>query len=245
MKRFTLEKTCPIKLMVFDEESTRLELKDYMFTFSLMTDPSEYDDLLKAQIDQNISFTKIMYFLEIVVSESILYSVEAMGSVAELIYGKIGNNLMLSPDVSEGVLLALLHMKLNNICQENSLVEKVRLHDISDNIHYELTCDDTDLEDLPSIQDWIGEHSLWEEPWWMRDDAHTWDVEFDSAESLAEFKKNLVIPEYLAEFDNIAEKVELLFSVKESGCSKEKEGAVIEIDFENGQAGKKWTPTVV
>ena len=245
MKRFTLEKTCPIKLMVFDEESTRLELKDYMFTFSLMTDPTDYDDLLKAQIDQNISFTKIMYFLEVVVSESILYSVEAMGAVAETIYGKIGNNLMLSPDISEGVLLALLHMKLNNICQENSLVEKVRLHDTTDNIHYELTCDDTDLEDLPSIQDWIGEHSLWEEPWWMRDDAHTWDVEFDSAESLAEFKKNLVIPEYLAEFANIAEKVELLFSVKEPGCSKEKEGAVIEIDFENGQAGKKWTPTVV
>jgi hypothetical protein len=85
-----------------------------------MTDPSDCNDLLKAQIDQNISFTKIMYFLEVVVNESILYSVEAMESVAKTIYGKISNNLILTPDVSEGVLLALLHMKLNHITQENS-----------------------------------------------------------------------------------------------------------------------------
>ncbi len=245
MKRFTLEKTCPIKLMLFDESNKRLEIKEYIFTFSLMTDPSDCDDLLKAQIDQNISFTKIMYFLEVVVNESILYSVEAMESVAKTIYGKISNNLILTPDVSEGVLLALLHMKLNHITQENSLVEKVRLHDTSDNIHYELTCDDTDLEDLPSIQDWIGEHSLFEEPWWVRDDAHTWDVDFDSAESLEEFKKNLVIPEYLSEFDNIAEKVEMIFNIDSDDVSKEKEGAVIEIDFENGECGKKWVPTVI
>ena len=135
-------------------------------------------------------------------------------------------------------------MKLNNICPEDSIVEKVRLHDTADNIHYELTCDDTDLEDLPSVQDWIGEHSLWDEPWWMRDDAGTWDVDFESAEALEEFKKNLVIPEYLSDFDEIAEKVEMIFALKDGSTSTEK-GTVIEIDFENGQPAKKWTPTVI
>ncbi len=245
MKRFTLEKTCPIKLMVYDETTARLEIKDYIFTFSLMTDPEGYDDLIKAQIDQNISFTKIMYFVEVVVNESILYSVDAIKPVTEKIYGKISNNLILSPDVNEGVVLALLHMKLNHICQENSIVEKVRLHDTADNIHYELTCDDTDLEDLPSVQDWIGEHSLWDEPWWVRNDAHTWDVDFESAESLNEFKTHIVIPEHLKEFDTIAEKVEMLFSDKEPEESSSKAGTVIEIDFENGQPGRKWTPTVI
>lgn len=244
MKRFTLEKTCPIKLMVYDEDSTRLEIKDYVFTFSLMTDPGGYDDLVKAQIDQNISFTRIMYFIDVVVNESILYSMSAIEQVASTIYGKIGNNLILAPDVNEGVVLALLHMKLNNICQENSIVEKVRLHDTADNIHYELTCDDEDLEDLPSVQDWIGEHSLWSEPWWMRNDAGTWDVDFESAEALEEFKKNLIIPEYMSDFDDIAEKVEMLFTLKDGSATTEK-GTVIEIDFENGQPAKKWTPTVI
>lgn len=248
MKRFTLEKTCPIKLMVFDESSSRLELKDYVFTFSLMTDPTNYEDLLEAQIDQNISFTRIMFLLEIIVNESILYSADAIQQVSETIYGKINNNLLLTPDVNEGVILALLHMKLNHICQEDSLVEKVRLLDTADNIHYELTCDDEDLEDLPSVKDWIGEFSYWAEPWWMRDDASTWDIDFENQESLDEFKDTFKHPEIWKEFDNIPDRVRAIFTqqLEDKGViEKTEKGTVIEIDFSDNAEQRKWTPTVI
>lgn len=249
MKRFTLEKTCPIKLMVYDDASSRLEIKDYVFTFSLMTDPSNYEDLVEAQIDQNISFTRIMFLLEVIINESILYSADAIEQVSEKVYGKINNNLLLTPDVNEGVLLALLHMKLNHICQEDSLVEKVRLLDTADNIHYELTCDDEDLEDLPSVKDWVTEHSYWKEPWWTRDDATTWDIDFETAEHLEEFKKSFEQPEMWKEFDSIPDRVRAIFTehLEEKGLiEKTEKGTVIEIDFNDSESTpRKWTPTVI
>lgn len=247
MKRFTLEKTCPIKLMVYDDAASRLEIRDYVFTFSLMTDPTEYNDVIEAQIDQNISFTRIMFLLDIIVNESILYSADAIVPVSEKIYSKINNNLLLTPDVSEGTLLALLHMKLNHICQKNSMVEKVKLMDVQDNINYELTCDDEDLEDLPSVREWSTEFSHWSTPWWTRNDAYTWDIDFGTANDLEQFRETFEIPEIMTDFNNIPDRVRSIFTehlVEKGLIEKTEKGTVIEIDFADNER-RKWTPTVV
>jgi hypothetical protein len=250
MKKFTLEKTVPLKIMLFDSGVSRLEIKDYVFTFSLMTETEGYDNPLEAQIDQNISFSKIMFFLEAIMDESIMYSVDDADIVTKNIYGNLSNNLILTPDVNEGIFLALLHMKLNTICQPFSTVEKVRLMDKNDNINYELTCDDADLEDLPSIQEWNNELSLWPEPWWLRDDPLSWDIDFESKEELEKFKELLGTPDYFKDFENISEQVKTLFikQLEERGLiEKAEKGTLIEIDFASEQEPKpqKWTPKIV
>jgi hypothetical protein len=250
MKKFTLEKTVPIRIMLFDATISRLEIKDYTFTFSLMTDPTGSGSVLEAQVDQNISFTKIMFFLEGVLDETIMYSIDDAEKVKKSIYGNISNNLMIVPDSNEGIILALLHMKLNTICQEHSTVEKVKLMDTSDNINYELTCDDLDLEDLPSIQDWNDELSMWDQPWWFRDDPLTWDIDFESKEDLEKFKESFGEPQFIKDFADISEQVRNIFieQLEEKGfVEKTEKGTLIEIDFSSDEEPKpqKWTPKVV
>lgn len=250
MKKFTLEKTVPLKIMLFDSSVCRLEIKDYVFTFSLMTETEDYDNPIEAQIDQNISFSKIMFFLEAIVDESIMYSVDDAEIVTKTIHGNIGNNLILTPDINEGILLALIHMKLNTICQPYSTVEKVRLMDKNDNINYELTCDDPDLEDLPSIQDWNDELSLWPEPWWLRDDPLSWDIDFDTKENLESFREALGTPDFVKDFAGIGDQVRAMFvkQLEDKGLiDKQEKGTLIEIDFTSEQEPKpqKWTPKIV
>lgn len=250
MKKFTLEKTVPLKIMLFDSSVSRLEIKDYVFAFSLMTETEDYDNPLEAQVDQNISFSKIMFFLEAILDESIMYSIDDAESVTKIIYGNFSNNLILVPDINEGLLLALLHMKLNTICQLYSTVEKVKLMDTSNHINYELTCDDPDLEDLPSIQEWNTELSLWPEPWWLRDDPLSWDIDFDTKENLEKFKEALGTPDYVKDFENIGDQVRELFvkQLEEKGLvEKAEKGTLIEIDFTSEQEPKpqKWTPKIV
>jgi hypothetical protein len=49
---------------MFDNSIKKVEVKTYELGFTLSADGSEVDDIFQAQVDQNVSFSKILYFLE-------------------------------------------------------------------------------------------------------------------------------------------------------------------------------------
>ena len=95
MRVFNLEKTIKLKLMMFDNDIKKVEVKTYELGFTLSADGSEVDDIFQAQVDQNVSFSKILYFLENVVNESFVFKNDIMAEMHKYIATSFDNNLFI------------------------------------------------------------------------------------------------------------------------------------------------------
>ena len=101
------------------------------------------------------------------------------------------------------------------------------------------------------MPEWLGELSFWEEPWWDRNDASTFDNCAESSEELEAVRKRMQDEDEDANMHNQAfevleEEIRSLF--KRTKDSKEgkapEEAEVIEIDFAEKKP-KKWIPKVI
>jgi hypothetical protein len=253
MKEFNLEKTVTVKLMVFNGPNARIELKNFKISFSMITMvDSDKNDNLIAQLHQNISFSKVFYFLKEIVNESILFEKEYIKDISNYLK-TCNNNLIVLPDIREGTFIAALHRKLNSISHETTYVPRIKFHDVDQDLTYVYTCisDEDDYEELPSIKDWMGEFSYWKNPWWDRSDQSTWD---QAAESKEELELYLSDPAGLDQQDNeLFEEIESQLTdifhneLVEAGLAEQKTGQLIEFDFKKKEdkPSKKWTPVVV
>lgn len=245
MKSFTLEKSTPLTLIVFDDDLNQICSQKYEINFTLMTeaDEDDYETIRAAQIKQSISFAKCLVFLESILEHSVVIT-PTNNAYNLLISSDYTNNVMVLPDPNESTLLAALHAKLNSIIDEASYVETVSLKDSSGmNYRYSKT-EDEDYAELPEQSDWIGELPYWEKSWWYRDDASTVDKCADNQEELDDWLKQ-------AEEINLEEINRSVFTdieqtVMENVDNDEnKEGMLIEVDFSNSKKAEKWTPKLV
>lgn len=253
MRVFTLEKTVPLKLMFLDNELDLVDIKSFELTFTLETDGTPYEDARAAQIDQNVSFSKLIYFLESVVDQSFVYIKDDAHVINRFLATNFNNNLIVVPDISENFFTLALHRKMNNIVAEHTIVERITLKDLDNKLTYEYFCNDkTEEIELPTNEEWMGELSYFEEPWWDRDDASTFDnyaedqAEYDAWVKHKEDNDTVINPHNIV-FDEIEKDLKKLFKQafnKEDGNDEPQEAEVIEIDFAN-KPEKKWIPKIV
>ncbi len=252
MRIFNLEKTIKLKLMMFDNDIKKVEVKTYELGFTLSADGSEVDDIFQAQVDQNVSFSKILYFLENVVNESFVFKNDIMAEMHKYIATSFDNNLMILPTLEEHILVLALHSKMNAIATQSN-IERIQLRDLDLQLNYDYFSDEFDdvVPALPSTSEWLGELSFWEEPWWDRNDASTFDNCAESPEELEAVRKRMQDEDEDANMHNQAfevleEEIRSLFKrAKDSKEGKTSgEAEVIEIDFVEKKP-KKWIPTVI
>lgn len=256
MKEFNLEKTVPIKLMLFNGPSGRIEIKNYKVTFSMVTEMNGDDaDTMTAQVDQNISFSKVLFFLTEIFDESILFEKQHKEDIFKYLCTH-DNNLVVLPDLSEGTIVTALHRKMNSISHENTHVHHVKLTDTDLDLTYKYTCtteEEEVFDGLPDTADWMGKLSIWDQPWWARGDQLTWDHTADSEEELESVRgrglDGAEINPYAA-FEEIEAQLLGMFeeAMVDAGLLAQKEGEVIEVDFENKkpiEKTEKWQPTVI
>lgn len=256
MKEFNLEKTVPIKLMLFNGPTGRIEVKNFKVSFSMVTlmDASD-SDTVAAQFNQNVSFSKVLYFLSDIFDESILFENNHKDDIFKYL-STYDNNLVVLPDLSEGTIVTALHRKLNSISHETTRVQHVKLCDTDLDLTYKYTCttEADELSDgLPDITEWMGEFSYWEEPWWSRNDQLTWDHAAANEQEWTEHKgRDLNGDEFnpTEMFDEIEAQLTIIFeeALIDAGLAEKKEGQLIEVDFAQKNSAapdEKWKPTVI
>jgi hypothetical protein len=128
-----------------------------------------------------VALTKWRYWFEHVVSKSVSFSTDNDHALAMLLdedgMKRVGNILMLTPeDPSDEVLGALFQAKMNALGVGKVICAAVDIS--SDNMHglsFTLAGDHSTF--LPSTtEEWLGSASVFENPWWTRNDASSVDV---------------------------------------------------------------------
>ena len=247
MRQFTLEKTIPIRLMMMDNDINKVEVKNYELTFSLATEAGNHPDIFAAQLDQNISFSKITYFLQNVVDESFVYRHGSNEELRRQLFATFANNFMIVPDLNESMLATILHTKLNSIACEYSNVDRVVLKDNELQLSYDYVCTDIgEASNLPSVADWMGDMSYWPNARWLRNDPTTYDFAACNQTELEDWKATqaggVEANAHAEAFDQMEHELRALFK-RQAG---EEMGEVIEVDFnEPRPVRQKWVPQVV
>lgn len=252
MKDISLEKTIPIKVMLFNSPGTRIEIKQFKVSFNMVTLMQEDQEHIHAELNQNISYSKVQFFLQEILNESVFCEKAHSEQVMQYL-GSYENNLVVLPDLDKGAIITALHRKLNSICTDNTQIFVVKLCDVDMDLTYTYTCmdlEDREFDGLPSNEEWMGEFSYWDKPWWDRDDQLTWDRSAQNIEEWMERReKNFdgtdIDP--CAAFDEIESQMIDLFqeAMVQAGLAEPKEGEIIEVDFENKKTKERWKPTLV
>lgn len=243
MRILSLEKSSNIKLIVL--ENNRFVIRHYEVSFSMLTraseDQKEMDELF---IEQNVSFAKVMCFVEALLNDSILITAESLPHYEKTLC-EFSNNYVLVPDITDNTLISVLMSKFNAIVGDNTEVNAVTLYDLDDQLKYRLEIFEDDEEsDIVDIKEWLGEFALSDMPWWKRGDVSTWDGVAKNQEEYDAVKSNVSDDDTESVFDEIEDSIRTLYkSVQQDNPGAEAE--VIEVDFQNETKKKKWKPKLV
>ena len=252
MNILQVSKMIPVHMLwVFDtDDKKQIKAQTYQIEYSLRTEVAETESQKQAFLQQNISFSLINSFLYDQLHQSIIYDLESKNLV-ERSFASHDNNFLILPDLSDACLAMSLHCKLNTICHANSFVESISIKDKVDNIAYSMFADDNEYEQLPTINEWLGELSFWEEPWWRRRDFSTFDNIAASKEEHEEFFNKDVNKNILARMEEPIAQIEgqVLADIygKEikdvvEKTTKEESGELLEVDFKNKTFKPKLVP---
>lgn len=255
MRDFSLEKTIPIKIMLFNRSETRIEIKQFKFSFNMITLVTDARDHLTAELNQNISFSKVQFFLQEILNESI-FCEKAHSELLQQQFGVYENNVVVLPNLNKDTIITALHRKVNSICADNTQVFTVKICDVDLDLSYTYTCmdpDDCQFDELPKKEEWVEPLSYWEDPWWDRNDQLTWDPAAASEDEWTKLRADnfdTVNIDTCTAFDEIEHHMIHMFqdSLVKAGLAEPKEGEIIEVDFENKRAKnqiEKWKPKLV
>ena len=229
MKAITLTKTIPVTFLLYGNNVLESVANDLSFTLS--TNISETDDMNEAQIAQNISFSTIQMFVENILDQSIVLSVEDIEHT-QAVFNELANNIILLPDTSESTLAAALHCKFNSIITDNSVVATVTLLDKVNELSFCYTLFDDVYDELPGKSEWNPEFSFWSESWWNRNDISTLDKVAADEEEYALWLDTGLKEKIANETAELFGEIEAQFRSLFPADSSEAEGALIEVDFE-------------
>ncbi len=132
------------------------------------------------EVDLNLALSKIKFWYESLVTKSIAFNQCNEHAMAMFIdptgKNRTSNLLMLTPgDPTDEVLAALFQAKMTALA--NGAIEFGLVEVKSDNLAGLSFIFVGDGESaLPDIEEWIGERSFFDKPWWCRNDASTLDI---------------------------------------------------------------------
>jgi hypothetical protein len=245
MQLYSFDKSHPVELIYATDGCTRLETRRYLVEFSLATDGSQFTNNSDGSSHQTKSFRKIMYWVQHILDQSIVHDTSSSdASDAQFMIEIFNNNHVFLPSSDEVMLCNIIMAKMNSLCMENSFVNRVKITDPNRTYSYEVV--DTAPEDrvygLPSQSEWMGEFSLWGEPWWMRDDFMTADSCADSQEELDQWRSEEEFQDVITKTQNLMAR--LTVDEEEEDEDEETTGEVIQINFSEAKKSK-WTPKLV
>ena len=243
MKQVILEKTLPLQLLTVESDTNMFDVRNYEITFSLNTTIDETfdgDSVLEAQFQQNTSFTSIACLIEATLNKSIMFDIDN-SDVNYQRFNDFENNFIILPECSDVMLCAALHCKFNSICTDLTTVHKVVLKDVCDGLAYSYDVDtfEEGYSELPTLQDWIGDLSYFDQSWWFRKDITTFDKAATSEEDLADWKLHYAEAEgprkNVQMLEDIHASMTEIFYGKDGGDTTaiKKTGQLIEVDFKN------------
>jgi hypothetical protein len=243
MRSLSLEKTSEIKLIVL--ENKRFVIRQYEISFSMLTrsseDLKETDEL---QVEQNISFAKVMCFIDAILNDSIIITADNLPHYEKTLC-EFANNYVLLPDTLDNTVIDVLTSKFNAIVGDNTEVNSVTLFDLDDQLKYRLEIiEDDDDDDIVNIKEWLGEFVLNDIPWWQRGDESTWDGVAKDREEYDKVKSSVGDDEPDSIFEEIDDSIRSMYKLLKSE-STDSSAEVIEVDFQNETKKKKWKPKLV
>jgi hypothetical protein len=245
MRMMSLEKSSHIKLIVL--ENKKVAVRQYEVSFSLLTRASEdLKEMELLQLEQNISFAKVMCFIDLILNGSILITVDSIPYYEKTLC-EFSNNYVLLPNLEDNTIISVLLAKFNSIIGDNTEVNAVTLLDQDDQLKYRLEVFDDEEEDsdLPNIKDWLGDLALNDEPWWSRADESTWDGVAKTKDEYDTVKTNAAEEEQDSIFDDIEESIKTLYKTVHQSQDPNADADVIEVDFQKENKKKKWKPKLV
>jgi hypothetical protein len=128
----------------------------------------------------DISLSKCKFWLDMVFSKCIVFYRDNT-QAKEIMFDENGTNrcsnyIMLTPsEPSDDHIACLLQSKLSAIGATQFAFGSIRImSDSANGLIFRFIGDAAD--NLPSVREWIGERSYFEQPWWNRDDISTLDV---------------------------------------------------------------------
>ncbi|MDA7807313.1 hypothetical protein N8955_01115 [bacterium] len=221
-------------------------LDHYKFTVAYTMHVSQDNDKTLEQLSlaQNISYQKINHFMTQYVDNSIWYD-EIGQNMVDMHFSTAKNLLLVTPHINVTYLGNCLFRKLNALCKENVHVDGISIKDWSTNLTYSYRTDSPEemKSILPSDEDWMGEFSMFETPWWDRDSISAYDYSCRDAEDLANIKT--VLEEEgcveVNDFKLIEDEVirQMRHTNKAMFGDEEVKGEIIEVDFKAKSKPKK------
>jgi hypothetical protein len=243
MRSLSLEKTSQIKLIVL--EHNRFVVRQYEISFSMLTRSSEdIKETDQLQLEQNISFAKVMCFIDSILNDSIIITADNLPHYEKTLC-EFSNNYVLLPDTIDNTVIDVLTSKLNAIVGDNTEVNSVTLFDLDEQLKYRLEIiEDDDDDDIVNIKEWLGEFVLNDVPWWQRGDESTWDGIAKDREEYDKVKSSTTDDESESIFEEIDDTIRNMYKIMKSESS-DSSAEVIEVDFQNETKKKKWKPKLV
>jgi hypothetical protein len=243
MRSLSLEKTSQIKLIVL--EHNRFVVRQYEISFSMLTRSSEdIKETDQLQLEQNISFAKVMCFIDSILNDSIIITADNLTHYEKTLC-EFSNNYVLLPDTIDNTVIDVLTSKFNAIVGDNTEVNSVTLFDLDEQLKYRLEIiEDDDDDDIVNIKEWLGEFVLNDVPWWQRGDESTWDGVAKDREEYDKVKSSTSDDESESIFEEIDDTIRSMYKIMRSESS-DSSAEVIEVDFQNETKKKKWKPKLV
>jgi hypothetical protein len=243
MRSLSLEKTSQIKLIVL--EHNRFVVRQYEISFSMLTRSSEdIKETDQLQLEQNISFAKVMCFIDSILNDSIIITADNLTHYEKTLC-EFSNNYVLLPDTIDNTVIDVLTSKFNAIVGDNTEVNSVTLFDLDEQLKYRLEIiEDDDDDDIVNIKEWLGEFVLNDVPWWQRGDESTWDGIAKDREEYDKVKSSTSDDESESIFEEIDDTIRSMYKIMRSESS-DSSAEVIEVDFQNETKKKKWKPKLV
>jgi hypothetical protein len=204
-------------------------------------DIKETDQL---QLEQNISFAKVMCFIDSILNDSIIITADNLTHYEKTLC-EFSNNYVLLPDTIDNTVIDVLTSKFNAIVGDNTEVNSVTLFDLDEQLKYRLEIiEDDDDDDIVNIKEWLGEFVLNDVPWWQRGDESTWDGIAKDREEYDKVKSSTSDDESESIFEEIDDTIRSMYKIMRSESS-DSSAEVIEVDFQNETKKKKWKPKLV
>lgn len=246
-----LEQTHKVALTLIDATARYIESKDYSITYQMFSMATK-DDFGNHSQNQNKAFLKVNYFLTGILDNSVAFALEDMAQ-AERFLADFNNNLMVLPDLDDMTMLECLQRKMQTIAGEHTVISKISLTDNASGLTYHGFYDEEAAYSLPSQENFCGEMSYWETPWWDRYDVLMFDNIASTQEEIDTHRNSVDVEKLSEAFDDIDDSISEILDKVKAGIIVDddgnititpKEGKVVEME-QLRKKKAKWKPTIV
>ncbi len=199
-------------------------------------------DIESLSVNQNISYQRIRHMLSYYINDCIWYDQHSVRCV-ESHFATTDNVFLITPEVNITYFTNCLFAKFNSISLDNIIVDSIKVTDTDTNITYDYEDTDGEIPDfLPYQDEFMGERSIYDTPWWERNDISTYDNFALDDEELKSVRKQLEDQQHLLDRDFQTIEEEVRSQMAQTGLIDN--GEVIDLE-EHRRKKTKWTPKIV